>query len=95
MDNEKLTYGKDVLSRLKRSSDVLLLLDFRLPDMTAKELVEMIYASNSSIPFIIMTGYAEVKTAVELMKLGARDYLIKDSNFLDLFPDFQVICFLL
>jgi len=64
----------------------LMLLDYRLPDMTGKQLLETLAEQQCSVPFIIMTGYGDERTAVEMMKLGARDYLVKDIGFLDLLP---------
>ncbi len=64
----------------------ILLLDHHLPDMTSKEISESLIKQNSPIPFIIMTGYGDERLAVEMMKLGAKDYLIKDSHFIDQLP---------
>ncbi len=73
---------------------IVVLLDYRLPDMTGKEVIETItkqkqglsLAPIEDVPFIIMTGHGDEKVAVEMMKLGVRDYLTKEANFLDLLP---------
>ncbi len=64
----------------------LLLLDFWLPDMTARQIIEEIGRQGRTSSFIIMTGAGDEKTAVDMMKLGALDYLVKDGRFLDLLP---------
>ena len=56
----------------------LLLLDYLLPDMDAFQLLSELKSMDIDWPFIVMTGYGDEKTAVELMKLGAIDYIIKD-----------------
>ncbi|MFH0894330.1 MAG: PAS domain S-box protein, partial [Bacteroidota bacterium] len=75
--------GNGGLAYLKDNSDVLILLDYILPEMRAEVFISKMLESNLSQPFIIMTGFGDEKTAVELMKLGARDYIIKDNAFLD------------
>lgn len=78
--------GKDALRKAQENLDMLLLLDFRLPDMYGKEVVEMLSSEGYFNPFIIMTVYGDEKTAVEMMKLGAKDYIVKDSAFTELLP---------
>jgi two-component system response regulator HydG len=58
------------------------LCDFRLDDMTGVELLMKIKEIHPGTPVIIITGYSDVKDAVEVMKLGAYDYVTKP-----LFPD--------
>jgi len=64
----------------------LLILDYKLPDMSAQEIIGFLKEKEVDAHYIIITGHADVKTAVDTMKLGVKDYLIKDSNFLDLLP---------
>jgi two-component system response regulator HydG len=58
----------------------LILSDLRLPDGDGMDLLRWLKASHRSIPFIIMTGYAEIQTAVQSIKLGASDYIAKPLN---------------
>ena len=51
--------------------------DFQLTDTKGNEVLSKIKKINPDVPVIIFTGYADVKTAVDVMKLGAFDYLIK------------------
>ena len=63
-----------------RSFD-LILTDLRLPDGDGIQLMAWVREQlKSRVPFIVMTGYAEVQTAVSAMKLGAFDYLKKPIN---------------
>ena len=64
----------------------LVILDHILPDMSALEFLEK---AAPLPPFVITTGMGDERLAVQFMKAGARDYLIKDANFLDILP--QVI----
>lgn len=83
---EAVENGAEAISRLYDTSDVILLLDFKLPDMTGREVVEHLVSKGYDVPFIIITGHGDERTAVEMMKLGARDYLVKDHAFLDVLP---------
>lgn len=74
--------GADALEWLKKSEPLLVLCDFRLDDMTGAELLLKIRERHPAAPVIIITGYSDVKDAVEVMKLGAYDYVTKP-----LFPD--------
>ena len=59
----------------------LILTDLRLPDGDGILLMAWVREQlKSRVPFIVMTGYAEVQTAVSAMKLGAFDYLKKPIN---------------
>lgn len=51
--------------------------DLRLPDMSGVELLEHVLDVDPDTVFIIMTGYASVQSAVDAMKKGAYDYVVK------------------
>ncbi len=55
----------------------LVLSDLRLPDQDGIHLLSWLREQNNYTPFIIMTSYAEIQTAVEAMKQGASDYISK------------------
>lgn len=55
----------------------VVLSDIRLPDGDGVEILEWMQSKNIRIPYIVMTDYAEVGSAVRAMKLGAKDYLPK------------------
>jgi PAS domain S-box-containing protein len=72
---------------LSTNSPILMVVDYSLNDMTAKDfIVDMQEKGLELPPFIIATGQGDERIAVEMMKLGARDYIIKDTNLLDLLP---------
>ncbi len=76
--------GEEALNTLKIRTFSLLLMDYKLVDFSSKEIILKLHESGIKIPFIIMTGFGDEKIAVEMMKLGAYDYLVKDQNFLEI-----------
>lgn len=61
----------------KAEEEDIVLADLRLPDGEGIDLLRWMRKEGKSQPFIIMTDYAEVHTAVESMKLGSSDYIPK------------------
>jgi two-component system response regulator HydG len=59
----------------------LILMDVRMTNMSGIEALSQIKDYNPSIPVIIMTAYSSVESAVEALKSGAYDYLIKPLDF--------------
>ncbi|WP_455996444.1 sigma-54-dependent transcriptional regulator [Phocaeicola barnesiae] len=55
----------------------LVISDLRLPDQDGINLLSWLREQKKNIPFIIVTGYAEIQSAVQCMKLGATDYISK------------------
>ncbi len=58
----------------------LILSDLRLPDKDGIDLLKWLGECGLQIPLIIMTGYADIQSAVQAMKLGACDYIAKPIN---------------
>lgn len=58
----------------------LILSDLRLPDQDGIFLLRWMSEQGFNIPLIIMTGYADIQSAVQAIKLGARDYVAKPVN---------------
>lgn len=58
----------------------LILSDLRLPDKDGIDLLKWLGEHGLQIPLIIMTGYADIQSAVQTMKLGACDYIAKPVN---------------
>jgi PAS domain S-box-containing protein len=79
--------GRDALAWLSKNQADLLLLDLKLQDMEGKELVRRLSEILPPLPFVIITGQGDERVAVEMMKRGARDYLIKDVDFLEFVPE--------
>jgi PAS domain S-box-containing protein len=73
---------------LSENIPFLIVVDYSLSDMTAKEFIENAKMQGFDFPpFIVSTGQGNERVAVEMMKLGARDYIIKDTNLLELLPN--------
>ena len=76
------TSGKKALAWFAEHSPSIVLCDLRLEDMSGLEVLQQMKNTNPALPFIIITGYSDVKSAVEIMRHGAYDYITKP-----LFPD--------
>ena len=61
---------------LQRQYDIVLT-DIRMPDISGMRVLRDIKRAKPSLPVVMITGYATVKSAVQAMKLGATDYLEK------------------
>ena len=69
--------GNEALEKLKVGEFDICLSDIRMPDLSGLELIERAKALKIETSFLMMTAYASVTTAIEAMKLGAYDYLVK------------------
>lgn len=78
--------GESAISACQNTQIDLMLLDYRLPDMSSENIIETLLSLSSCPPFMIMTGFGDEAIAVDMMKLGAEDYLVKDSNFYNNIP---------
>jgi two-component system, NtrC family, response regulator AtoC len=65
------------LKLLNQNPVDLVLTDFRLPGMNGIEFLQAAKRVNAALPIVIMTAYGSVESAVEAMKLGANDYVLK------------------
>jgi PAS domain S-box-containing protein len=83
---EGMFTGKEALSFITHNENVLLLLDCKLPDMTGKALIDGLVKKNIKIPFVIITGPGDEGIAIEMMKMGARDYMIKNARLIKTIP---------
>ncbi len=69
--------GKETLQKLAESSYDIFLIDIKMPGMDGLQLQRRIREIAPEASIIIMTAYASVETAVEAMKQGAYDYIVK------------------
>ena len=63
-----------------------MLTDLKLPGMDGLELLALIRRQNAHVPVIVMTAFGSVETAVEAMKAGATDFLLKPFSLDHLMP---------
>lgn len=76
-DTEISFTAPDAKEKIKNINFDLVLTDLRLPDFDGIQLLSYIKVIDPTIPVIVMTGYAEVGSAVNAMKKGAFDYISK------------------
>lgn len=69
--------GPDALEKLTRKPFNLMLTDIKMPGMDGVTVLTKALETHSDLCVLMMTAYATVETAVEAMKIGARDYLMK------------------
>jgi DNA-binding NtrC family response regulator len=69
--------GEDGLTAFERLRPQIVLLDLMLPQMSGMAVLRSLKRSSVDLPVIMMTGFADVQTAVQAIKLGALDYLQK------------------
>lgn len=84
--SEGISKGEDALEYIRKNPNAVLLLDHKLPDMTGSDIINILRDEGLHIPFIMMTGQGDERLAVEMMKLGAADYLVKDIDLIELLP---------
>jgi len=80
-DNEVFLYttGKDCIDNLYLDPDFISL-DYSLPDTSGLEVLQKIHIYNPKLPVVIVSGQEDVKTAVNLLKVGAYEYFVKDED---------------
>jgi PAS domain S-box-containing protein len=78
--------GEEAIGWIKENEADLVLLDLKLPGLGGDELIDRLDGLHDHLPFIIITGQGDERVAVEMMKRGALDYLVKDVNFIALVP---------
>jgi DNA-binding response OmpR family regulator len=76
--------GEEALDVMKKQRYDVVLTDIRMPGLTGVELLRKIKEVAPDAIVILMTGYASLGTAVEALRLGAHDYLIKPSSSQDI-----------
>jgi DNA-binding NtrC family response regulator len=74
-DVDKAATAEEGLKIVDRADMVLT--DLRLPNMDGQQFLAMIRRQNAHVPVVMMTAYGSVETAVEAMKAGATDFLLK------------------
>jgi len=78
--------GTKALELLEKEEFDVLLLDMNMPDLDGIEVLKRIKSQEIPTEVVILTAHATVMTAVEAMKLGAYDYLMKPFKMVELAP---------
>jgi DNA-binding NtrC family response regulator len=71
------TNGVDALTKIREEEPDIIISDIRMPKMDGMELLELISKQHPHIPVIMVTAHGTIETAVEAMKTGAKDYILK------------------
>jgi len=69
--------GHEALAALEQAPCDLIISDLRMPGMTGIELLQTLRTQGNDVPVIIMTAYGTIESAVEAMKLGACEYIMR------------------
>jgi DNA-binding NtrC family response regulator len=76
--------GKECLETLEKKNIDVVILDIKMPGMDGIETLREIKRKHPLVEVIMLTGHGTTETAVQGMKLGAYDYLLKPADFEDL-----------
>lgn len=74
--------GKECIKQLHQEPDVITL-DINLPDIHGEEVMKRIKSFDPNIPIIIISEQEEISTALNLLRKGAHEYILKDDNTKD------------
>jgi DNA-binding NtrC family response regulator len=74
---ETASSGEEAVKRLESLEPEVILLDLRLPGMNGLDTLKAIRARNAAIETILLTGHGSIDTAIESIRMGAFDYVIK------------------
>ena len=69
--------GKDGIDAFSAAPFDLVLTDYRMPDVSGKDVLTQVRKMDPDIPVVVVTAFGSIESAVELMKIGAFDYLQK------------------
>jgi PAS domain S-box-containing protein len=83
---EHAASAAEALYLLMKGKIVLALVDYNMAGMSGLDLIRKIRALNLTLPIIMVTGLGSESVAVEAMKNGAYDYIVKSGNYLDVLP---------
>lgn len=78
--------GPACLECLDKKTYDLVILDYSMPQMTGMEVLRTMRSRGLDVPVIMVTGYGDERVAVDAMKLGAADYIIKSGHYHELLP---------
>jgi len=89
LDVRGVLSGEEAIASIREKPVEVVVLDVRMPGMDGIETLKEIKKIDPLVEVIILTGYADSDTAVEVMELGAFDYLMKPMDLDDLIYKIQ------
>lgn len=76
--------GSEAIEILKKEGFDLILLDIKMPNVDGFEVLKFVKESHPDTKVIMLTGFADLKNAIESKKLGAEDFVSKPYDLVDL-----------
>ncbi len=83
-DVDEAANGLEALQKIKKEKYAIILLDLRMPEMNGLQVIKELKKLDINTPIIMMSAYGTVPEAVEAIKLGAIDYLVKPFDLYEL-----------
>lgn len=80
----EVAYGKEAIATLLNNTYDCVFLDYGLPDLDGLRLIQELRSSDINLPLVVLTGQGDQEIAVQLMKAGASDYVVKSRLNADL-----------
>ncbi len=81
---ETASNGVEALEKYRAEKKFdLILSDMNMPEMSGLEIIKEIRGNDNKVPIIILTGNSEISIAIDALKSGANDYILKDENIQD------------
>ena len=75
--------GEDGLRLIQKEDFDVVVSDIKMPDMTGIDLLSLVRSENVAVTFILLTAFATTATAIQALKMGAFDYILKTDNFME------------
>ncbi len=75
----------EAMAEIQKNNIDVVLTDIRMPEVSGIELLEKMHKHNSQLPVILITAYANMRLAIEAIKMGAFDFIIKPAS-----PDYLI-----
>lgn len=81
--------GDEAIELLRQKTFDIILLDIRMPKINGFEVLKFIKQNKPDVRVIMLTAYADVRNAIEAMKLGAIDFVSKPYDLVDILSSIQ------
>lgn len=79
--------GEEALKSLNSSDFDIIITDLRMPQMDGAELIKKVRDLKPNIGIIVLTGYGDIESYIDIMEMGAFEYINKTLSIDDLFED--------